>query len=80
MALYEIRLLLAPYVGSENEGVGEVRAAAHLAYALHNEAEAMSEGKEFDVDKALRKIEAIENIVQGDWLSGFVAQYRSRSS
>lgn len=31
-ALYEIRLLLGSYLGSENEAPADVRIAAHLAY------------------------------------------------
>lgn len=37
-AIYEIRVLLSGYLGSENEGELPVRQAAHLAYALHNQA------------------------------------------
>lgn len=63
-ALYEIRLLLSSYVGSRNDAPIDVRIAAHLAYALHNEALALSEGKGFDVASALGKIAAIDNILQ----------------
>jgi hypothetical protein len=37
-ALFEIRVLLAGYLGSTNEGDPAVRRAADQAYALHNEA------------------------------------------
>lgn len=62
-ALYEIRLLLAFNLGSENEAPTEVRLAAHLAYALHNEALALAAGKCFDVSTALQKVRAIDGIV-----------------
>jgi hypothetical protein len=62
-ALYEIRLLLASYLGSENEAPTDVRLAAHLAYALHNEASALAVGMSFDVSTALQKIRAIDGIV-----------------
>ena len=35
-AVYEIRLLLAGYLGSQSTADNAVRQAAHLAYALHN--------------------------------------------
>lgn len=44
LALYQIRILLSDYLGSQNEGDIVVRQAAHLAYALHNEALAVVEG------------------------------------
>lgn len=37
-AVYELRLLLAGHLGSEATADPAVRAAAHLAYALHNQA------------------------------------------
>jgi hypothetical protein len=64
-ALYEIRLLLAPYLGSENDGPMDVRVAAHIAYALHNEAAAVASGEGFDFAAAIRKVEAIDSILSG---------------
>jgi hypothetical protein len=43
-ALYEIRLLLSSYIGTEVDAPVDVRFAAHLAYALHNEALALVAG------------------------------------
>ena len=43
-ALFEIRLLLSNYLGSDNSADLCVRLAAHLAYALHNEALSVMEG------------------------------------
>jgi hypothetical protein len=65
-ALYEIRLLLNPYLGSENEAPHGVRLAAHVAYALHNEAAALVKAGKFDVAAALRKVAAIDNVVVGN--------------
>jgi hypothetical protein len=65
-ALYEIRLLLASYLGKENEAPTDVRFAAHLAYALHNEASALAEGNDFDVSSALQKVRAIDGILGTD--------------
>lgn len=65
-ALYEIRLLLASYLGKVNEAPADVRFAAHLAYALHNEASALAEGNGFDVSSALQKVGAIDGILGTD--------------
>jgi len=62
-ALYEIRQLLTPYLGREVDAPMEVRMAAHLAYALHNEALAITEGSSFDIRVAIRKVSAIDNIL-----------------
>jgi hypothetical protein len=62
-ALYEVRLLLASYLGSANTAELPVRVAAHLAYALHNDALAVLEGKPFQVDAALARIKAVDRIV-----------------
>lgn len=62
-ALYEIRLVLSSYIGSENDAPPEVRFAAHLAYALHNEALALAAGTGFDVNCALRKVAEIDGII-----------------
>jgi hypothetical protein len=62
-ALYEIRLLLNRYIGSVNDASTEVRFAAHLSYALHNEALALAAGIDFDVNAALKKVAAIDDIL-----------------
>ncbi len=51
-AVYEIRVLLSSYLGSEGDLV--VRQAAHLAYALHNQALAVLEGEGFDVAQSIK--------------------------
>jgi hypothetical protein len=62
-ALYEIRLLLSSYVGTSVDGDMSVRIAAHIAYALHNEALAVSEGRAFDFPAAVSKIKAIDGLL-----------------
>ena len=62
-ALYEIRILLSSYLGSANSGDLPVREAAHLAYALHNDALAIIEGRGFDTQAAIVRIKAIKRIL-----------------
>jgi hypothetical protein len=61
-AIYEIRILLSGYLGSEADGDIAVREAAHLAYALHNEALAVLDGKSFNEKQAITKIGAVDAI------------------
>lgn len=68
-ALYEVRLLLGAYLGSNNDADESIREAAHLSYALHNEAEAVSRGGDFDLDAAIRRVEAIDKILPGSTVS-----------
>lgn len=76
-AIYEIRLLLSAHLGSESDSDPCVRLAAHLAYALHNDALAMLEGDgDFDLDSAQKRIKTAESIVgdafadNGGYLTG----------
>ncbi|MDO9029913.1 MULTISPECIES: hypothetical protein [Hydrogenophaga] len=62
-ALYEIRLLLSEYLGSEIEADMSVRTAAHIAYALHNDALAVLDGGSFDATEAVKRVEAIDLIL-----------------
>jgi hypothetical protein len=61
-ANYEIRVLLSGYLGLQNEKDPVVCRAAHLAYALHNEALAIIEGGAFDVKDAHMKIESVDRL------------------
>ncbi len=61
-AVYEIRLLLGGYLGSQVAGDPQVRIAAHLAYALHNEALAVLEGSTFDASRAVANIAAVDRL------------------
>jgi len=73
-ALYEIRLLLGNYLGTSNEAPMPVRVAAHLAYALHNDALAVIDGKEFNIDEAISRIEAVDRILPGNELKARVVE------
>jgi hypothetical protein len=53
-ALYEIRLILGPPAIGDTHPESE---AAALSYALHNEALCLLEGKTFDLDEAMRRVE-----------------------
>jgi hypothetical protein len=79
-ALYQLRIVLASAIGSQNDSPIEVRFAAHLAYALHNEALAMIEGKSFDTEAALGKIEAIDGILKTEDGSKFAHFLRTRKA
>jgi hypothetical protein len=70
-ALYEIRLLLSGYLGSANEGPLGVRQAAHLAYALHNQALSAVAGDAFDVGQALRSVAAVDAMLGSQFVSRF---------
>ena len=63
LALIEIRTLLADYLGSDVDAPMSVRVAAHMAYALHNEAEATYSFADFQLDCATQKIAAIDQIL-----------------
>nr|MBA2281517.1 hypothetical protein [Acidimicrobiia bacterium] len=65
-AVYEIRLLLGGYLGSTNPGKLEVRQAAHLAYALHNEALSVLHGREFDPTAAITAIRRTDAMLGAD--------------
>lgn len=63
-AIQEIRVLLSSYLGSQSSADLSVRAAAHLAYALHNEALAVIDGGSYSVENALQKITAAERMLK----------------
>lgn len=60
-ALYELRLLLAGQLAPDSSAEPAVRAAAHLAYALHNQALAVLEGRSFDTGQAIEAIRRVDN-------------------
>ena len=80
LALYEIRQALASNLGSQNEADISTRVAAHLAYALHNEALAIMEGKSFDIQEALKKVQGIDNVLGEEYSSHFISQYNECSA
>ena len=61
-AVYEIRLLLGAHLGSDSTSDLSVRTAAHLAYALHNEADSILHGGSFDVQRAVERLGAVDNL------------------
>jgi len=61
--VYEMRLLLAGHLGSGAHGDPPVRAAAHLAYALHNQVLAVMEGGSFDSEKAEAAIARVDEML-----------------
>ncbi|GFM82597.1 hypothetical protein PSCICN_32890 [Pseudomonas cichorii] len=63
LALLEIRGGLADYLGSDVDAPISVRVAAHIAYALHNEAEAAYNNADFQIEHASLKITAIDQIL-----------------
>lgn len=78
-AVYEIRLLLASHLGSESASDVSVRTAAHLAYALHNEADAVMRGDAFDAQAALARLGAVDKMLGSDLHNRF-AQATGRAA
>jgi hypothetical protein len=70
-AIFEIRVLLAGYLGSENDGELAVRQAAHLAYALHNQALAVLENKSFDVTKSIGGLQFADQVLGAGFTERF---------
>ncbi|WP_110970431.1 hypothetical protein [Pseudomonas huaxiensis] len=63
LALLEIRVLLTDFLGSDVDAPMSVRVAAHMAYALHNEAEAVYNNSGFQIEQVSAKIAAIDQIL-----------------
>jgi len=61
--VYEIRLLLASYLGSDSTSDLSIRAAAHLAYALHNQADAVLQGNAFDPQQAKEALGDVDRLL-----------------
>ncbi|KGO97676.1 hypothetical protein [Novilysobacter defluvii] len=70
-AVYEIRLLLAGHLGSQSTSELPVRAAAHLAYALHNEADTALRGNIFDAEQAIERLGAVDRMLGTDFQDRF---------
>jgi hypothetical protein len=66
-ALYEIRQLLSGHLGSTSSSDLPTRAAAHLAYALHNQAESVLRGSSFDTQKAIEAIGNVDRMMATDF-------------
>jgi hypothetical protein len=71
-ALYDLRLLLSPHVGGASEAPPEVRAAAELAYAVHNLALAAMQGS------SIREAQFSEALARAERASGepFLSRYQ----
>lgn len=65
-AVYEIRLLLAGHLGSDCSSDLAVRTAAHLAYALHNQAESVLQGHSFDPQRAIASLANVDRLLAAD--------------
>lgn len=76
-ALYEVQSLLRGYLGSHAEGDILVRQAAHLSYALHNEALAVLEGSNFDEQSAISKIKAVDTMFGESFAPRFMGLIQS---
>jgi hypothetical protein len=72
-ALYEVRVLLSGYLGSQTAADINVRQAAHLAYALHNEALAVVEDRPFDPIAAVRQLTAVDAMLGSEFTAIFGA-------
>jgi hypothetical protein len=64
MVVYELRILLSGVAGPDSPY--EVQLAWRLAYALHNDAEAVVDGRGFDIEVALKRIAHIDQLLGGD--------------
>jgi hypothetical protein len=75
--VYEIRILLSGYLGSNVDADPSVRIAAHLAYALHNDALAVLEGNGFNAEDALKRVAALDSLLGVEAGSEFVRSVES---
>ena len=71
LAIYEIRVLLAGHLGTGLAQNAPVRAAAHLAYALHNQALAIIADEDFSVSSAIARIEHVESMLGSKYGTNF---------
>jgi len=62
-ALYQLRIMLAPLAGPGADR--DLQAAKRLAYALHNHALAVMEGKTFDCEGALAHVRKMIGETEG---------------
>ncbi len=65
LALYEIRGLLADYLGSDVHAPMSVRVAVHVGCAVHNEAEAAFNNVDFRLILRALKSAAIDQVLGG---------------
>ena len=72
-ALYEIRLLLSNHLGSPFDGASPEKVAAHLSYALHNDALAILNNREGDfvIEETLKTLNHLDNLFGNEPNSSF---------
>ena len=71
-AVYEIRQLLAHYLGSDATSDPAVKAAAHLAYALHNQADAILQGRILDPQETMESLNAVDRMLATNFQAKFL--------
>jgi hypothetical protein len=72
--LYINPVVLSGYLGSESEANKSIRLAAHLSYALHNEAEKILEGKaDCESEVIIDKIKAAQKLAGAEYADSFGA-------
>lgn len=71
MAVYEIRVLLSHRIGARSEPLSE-SLAANLAYCLHNEALAVLDGRNVDVDAAIARLKKLDETFQDNLQERFI--------
>jgi hypothetical protein len=62
--IYETRMLLSRHLGSKDPDCIVEKRAAHLAWSFHNEAEAVLEDKDFDVEASVQKLKWLDQMFQ----------------
>jgi len=69
--IYEIRLLLSHHLGSTNKATESEAIAAHLAYALHNQALSIIENRkqEFNIESARESLMAVSKMYNQNQLA-----------
>lgn len=69
-ALFQLRVMLAPFGGPDAHP--DIKAAERVAYALHNEALAVLQGKTFDCDRALTRVERLVGGEEGQRVADYI--------
>jgi hypothetical protein len=60
LAVFELRVLLSSHINDGSSEQTPVSVAAHLAYALHNQALAVLRGETFDITDALESVRRVD--------------------
>ena len=68
-AVYELRVLLSEHINPDDQS--PAASAALLAYALHNQALAILDGKSIDVAKALDSVAKLESRLGASYVQHF---------